>query len=45
MTKKEKRPYTSPRLTTYGNIAKLTQGGGSQFKEDGNSNMEMQKAT
>jgi hypothetical protein len=44
MTKKEKKPYSPPRLTNYGNIAKLTQGGGSINKEDGKSGMEMAKA-
>jgi hypothetical protein len=31
-----KRPYTTPRLTEYGSVAKLTQGGGS-LQADGGS--------
>jgi hypothetical protein len=30
-----KKPYASPRLVAYGNVAKLTQGGGSVIKDDG----------
>lgn len=31
-----KRPYATPRLTEYGSVAKLTQGGGS-LQSDGGS--------
>ena len=41
MMNKGKKPYAPPRLSVYGNIAKLTQGGGSLNKEDGKSQMEM----
>ncbi len=43
MTKTGKKPYAPPRLALYGNIAKLTQGGGTFNKEDGQSNMDMFK--
>ena len=35
-----KRPYTPPRLTEYGSVAKLTQGGGS-LQVDGGSTFKM----
>lgn len=35
-----KRPYTTPRLTEYGSVAKLTQGGGS-LQADGGSTFKM----
>jgi hypothetical protein len=34
-----KKPYSPPRLTEYGNVAKLTQGPGSLPCPDGQSNM------
>lgn len=35
-----KRPYATPRLTEYGSVAKLTQGGGS-LQADGGSTFKM----
>jgi hypothetical protein len=32
-----KRPYATPRLTEYGSVAKLTQGGGSRQSDGGST--------
>jgi hypothetical protein len=32
-----KRPYRSPKLTEYGSVAKLTQGGGSRQADGGST--------
>jgi hypothetical protein len=32
---RRKRPYAAPRLTEYGSVAKLTQGGGSRLSDGG----------
>ena len=34
-----KKKYTSPRLSDYGSVRKLTHGGGSVVQADGNSGM------
>jgi hypothetical protein len=33
--KERKRPYSAPRLTEYGSVAKLTQGSGSSASDPG----------
>jgi len=38
--RERKRPYAAPRLTEYGSVAKLTQGGGS-LQADGGSTFKM----
>jgi hypothetical protein len=34
---RRKRPYAAPRLTEYGSVAKLTQGGGSKQQDGGST--------
>jgi hypothetical protein len=34
---RRKRPYIAPRLTEYGSVAKLTQGGGSRISDGGST--------
>ena len=42
-TQPEKKPYRPPRLTEYGSVAKLTQGGNGTLPDDGSgiANMMM----
>lgn len=35
--RERKRPYAAPRLTEYGSVAKLTQGGGSLQADSGST--------